>query len=195
MRTPLHGRPGFVASGLLFVGLIVAATGLVLAVSTQASTTRATQATTTMGRYATELAESSIDECMVDFTQFVSDKMRHRNVRQFFLAQAKKGIVAADAITDGTSWEFVGRLTNQLAQEQQLGINLSPVTVRPLYFAIVQNFGEVELSCHASFRMGGARQLYRRVTVKHYFVLDADGHTLRINPVASQVSVDRRADS
>jgi hypothetical protein len=193
MSSPHRSRRGAVASGVVCVGLLLAAAAIVMAVSGQASMTRTVQATTTVGRYAVELAESAIDECLAEFSLFIAGRMRGQDLRALFLANAKGGVVPAAAITGGKRWEFFAHLSTSLAEEQQTSITLSMVTVTPLFFSTVQNFGQVELSCQTRYRLHGASELCRRVSSIHYFVLDADGRTLRINPVALQVTVDRRA--
>lgn len=178
-----------------FVGMILGVAVVVMSISSQSSGARSAQASVTMGRYAAELAESAVDECLADFTTFVETKFTGKDPRALFLEKASGGVVPAEAITGDAAWTFPPERTEKLIKDTRAGVKLSPVNVRPLYYSTVQNYGEVELSVFATYRLGGARELYRRVTARHYFVLDADGRTFRINPVAFSSLLDRSADS
>lgn len=167
-----------------------------MALSSQSSTARSAQASTTLGRYAAELAESAVDEALADFTSFLAEKMNGQDPRQLLSDKAEGGVVPAAALTGGAaSWSYAAPRTDTLNQHGKTGIKVSPVTIRPLYYSIAQNFGEVEFSCFTTYRLGGVRELYRRVTAKHYFVLDADGQTFRVNPTPLNVVADRSPES
>lgn len=189
---PYPGGRGAFATGIIFIGMVLGVAVVVMALSTQSTTARSAQASTTMGRYAAELAESAVDECLADFTDFLAQKIPGQDPRQLLLDRAQGGVVPTAALTGGApSWAYAAERTEKMQKDGRTGIKISPVTVRPLYYSTVQNYGEVEISCFATYRLMGLRELYRRVTARHWFVLDADGRTFRINPVASSAIVDR----
>lgn len=191
----MRQRGAFV-SGIVFLGLILGVAVIVMALSSQSSTARGAQASTTLGRYAAELAESAVDEALADFTSFMNEKMNGQNPRELLATKAEGGVVPAAVFTGGAaSWSYTAPRTDTLNQQGKTGIKVSPVTIRPLYYSIAQNFGEVELSCYTTYRMAGVRELYRRVTAKHYFVLDADGQTFRVNPTPLSVVADRSPET
>ena len=176
--------------------MILGVAVIVMALSSQSSSARSAQASTTLGRYAAELAESALDECLADFTSFLAEKMNGRDPLALLSANAAGGLVPAAVFLSGApSWTYAAPRTEALNREAHSGIKVSPVTVKPLYYSIVQNFGEVEISCFTTYRLAGARELYRRVTAKHYFVLDADGQTFRVNPTALSMVADRSPES
>lgn len=196
MSSPRAGDRGAFVTGIAFIGMILGVAVVVMALSSQSSTARAGQASTTMGRYAAELAESAVDECLADFTDFMAAQLTGQDPRQFLLDKQQGGVVPAASLTAGApSWSFKALRTEQLMKDGRTGIKVSEVTVKPLYYSTVQNYGEVELSCHATYRLMGVRELYRRKTARYWFVLDADGQTFRVNPVASSEILDRSPDA
>ena len=178
-------------SGLALVGLIVGAMGVVLAISSQSQSTRSLQVGAVQGRLAAEFAESGIDEALAEFTKSM-DMHFGGDARARIAGAAQGGQVPGSAL--GGDWTFFPARTAALMTKSQTPIQLSPVAVRPLYYNTVSNYGEVDLSCCASFKLAGNRQLFRRVTTRHYFQLVADGKTFLVNPVSNQINVDRSRD-
>lgn len=181
-------RRGVMVSGMAFTGLLVGALGVVLAVSGQASSTRSLQAGAIQGRLAAELAESAIDECLAGLPKMLAARFPG-DVRASFQSGSEGGLVSSSVL--GTAWVFEPARTTALVRTESPGIQLTPVTVRPLYYNTLRNYGEIELSCGAMFKLLGARQLYRRVSTRHYLQLDGDGRTFHVNAVSTQVTVDR----
>ena len=87
------GRRAFV-TGIVFLALIMGAAALVMALSSQSSTARSAQASSTQGRYAAELAESALDECLADFTSFLTEMMNGQDPREMLIAKASGGVVS-----------------------------------------------------------------------------------------------------
>jgi len=180
--------------GFAFLALIGGAIFVVMAISNQSSSSRSINAAFVLGRYATELAESAVDECLAEFMELTTREFPSQNRVADLTGKAEGGVVPGANVFGKPSFSWPPQGTLSLVAQGKMGFNVSPVTIKPLYYSTVQNYGEIELSCHTSCRLSGKRELYRRVTSRHYFLLDAVGQGFRINPVASRFVVDRSAD-
>jgi hypothetical protein len=195
MRTHRSSAPlnsGSAAAALVLLGVLMAAATLVLSLATQSSAARSTQSAAHLGRFAGELAESAVDEALSEFPDQLAARLGQQDFRALLLQRAAGGVAPGEAI--GGTWAFPSTRTLGLVAECQLAVHLSPVGVRVLYYGTAQNYGEVELSCRASFQLAGKREAHRRVTSRHYYALDANGRRFRINPVPSSFLVDRSGD-
>jgi hypothetical protein len=197
----LHGggpverpRRGSILASFSCLGLLLALTVLVMALSNQSSTTRLVQESLGQNRYAAELAESCLDECLADFTQTMVQRTAGRDMRSALMSAAQGGRVPPGAIGGAATFSYVPRRTLALINADCKWVTLSPVVVQLLYYSTLQNYGELDISATASSKIGGRRKSFRRITSRYYFVLNTDGRTFRVNPVASQSLVDRSSD-
>lgn len=177
-------------AGAILIALVLAAAVVAMALSQQASSTRAVFAAQTMGRLALELVESAIDECLADFPRAFSVGLAGQVFRDRILGL---GIPVANGpqVVGLESWRYAPGRTFDLVEDQNLDVQITPVTVRPIYYSLAVNHGEVELSASALFTVG-RRAVYRQITSRHYMVVDGDG-SIRVNPVGLQKIVDRSA--
>jgi len=183
------------AGSMALVAMLLAAGLIAMAISVQSGATRSIYAAVALGRYAGELAESAVDEALAEFTPTMSGRLPSPDMRSHLLRQATGGKVDGRAILGSDGFAFSPARTLELIREGRIGVKVSDVGVRLLFYSTVQNYGQVDLTCHATYRHGGGRELFRRGTSRHYFVLDADGKTFRVNPVACSFLVDRSSDS
>jgi hypothetical protein len=197
MRTFVGGgavngpRRGSILAAFLFLGLLLGLGILVMALSGLSSTTRQVQETLAQTRYAAELAESCVDECLADFTQVMGQRTGGRDMRAQLMSSSQSGKVPPESMDGGANFSYAPRRTLKLVDSGGIPVKLSPVTVQLLYYSTLQNYGEVDISAAASCCIGTGRNSDRRVTGRYFFVLNADGRTFRVNPVASQCVVDR----
>lgn len=190
-------RRGSVAVGLIFVGLIVAAVTVVMAISNQSQGARATAIGYLHGRYAVELAESCIAEAMADFDLSVQKSTGGRDLRTGILNAGQSGPVAGRDVIG------VETLTTDPVRTRALstfgeGFQLSPVTLRFLDFHTHGfdgkpiNKGRVEFVATVTSAERGGRVLSRTVTWRHNIALRSNGNSFRLEQVPFQVFVDRR---
>jgi len=192
-RTGNGARRGALVLGFVFLALLLGAIVVVMAVSSQSSSGRAVNTAVATGRYATELAESAVDECLSEFTDVVAGQFPSDNRRQDLISRAKGGTIGGPELFGIEAFEFVPYKTLSLVEQAKVGILVSPVKLKPIYYSLIHNYGELELSC-ATSHLVGRRQIYRRVSSRHYIILNTDGRTFRINHVASRFVVDRSQD-
>jgi len=191
-----------VVIGFIFLALIIAATTVIMAVSGQSATSRAVSTSAALGRYATEMSESAIDECLAQFGRFLHEQFPSSDWRKEWTVRGgEAGGVIRDAQVLGVpQLTFSPEKTWKLTKDLQIGLVVSKVIIRPLYYSTLQNYGEIELSCFTTYHASGRRELYRRVTSHHYVVLDAPISSLgrqpflRVNAVPRQSTVDRSAE-
>ncbi len=185
-------RRGAVLAALSMVVLVFGAMGLVMALSHQADQTRSVHASLAQGRLATELAESALAETLAEFGTVLSGLAGSGDHRSRLAGAAEAGRVPGPKVFDLEVFEYDPLRTRDLLEEGRGGVELSPVLLRPLYYGLMANLGEMELSCTASLALVGGRKLVRRVTAVHSFALQPDGRSFRIVPVPLRVMVDRR---
>ncbi|MBI4859736.1 MAG: hypothetical protein HY815_05670 [Candidatus Riflebacteria bacterium] len=192
-RGSVGGRRGvLLVIGLGLVCLVAAGFTIAMAVSTQASTGRAVNAAVLQGRYATELAESALAECLADFGPFIQRSFPGRDWRGEIRSRAVGGVVPGPAVFGVAELTYPPERTSRLTGGAAAGVTVSPVSVRPVRYNVGTNWGLVELWAHSTCQVAGRRTLYRRVSSLHYLVFDAPGTTPpRIIPVAIQTVVDR----
>jgi len=194
-RVTVADRRAFVAATMGLIGLALGMTMVVMSLATQSGTTRTVHARMALGRQASELAESAIAESLASFTDSIDSRLQGANLRERLLRSPSGGVVYGLDIVGSASWEFTPARTRALVKEYGLLADVSTVRVTPLYYSLVQNYGEVELAATASSTLRGGSPVSRTVLSRHYFVLDSNGRTSRVNPVAIQLVVDRRGRS
>jgi len=183
------------ATALVFLALILAAGVVVMALSQQASSTRGLQEAFLNGRFGTELAESAIGECLAEFTGIMNARLGSQNIRTLFASKARGNIIVGPDIAGAPSWTWEPMRTLLLITEKRMPIQLSPVTIRPLRYRTDLNYGFIELSCVATLALPNGRKITRRVASRHYFGLDGDEKTLRVNAVGYQLHIDRSGEA
>jgi hypothetical protein len=185
-------REGSFVVGMALVALVVCAGLVVMALSGQSSSTRSVQAELSLGRYATQIARSGLDECLADFPSMMNGRFAGRDMRAVLKAASVVGLVPASVFSaDPKGWLFVPKRTSKLLADLRSPIHIAPVTVLPLRYSTIQNYGEIEFGCVAMFSIGEARQVLRRVTGRYYFQVAPDGRSFYVNPLACHTSVDR----
>jgi hypothetical protein len=182
------------AIGLVLLGLLAGAVGVVMAISSQARGVRSAQAALFAGRVALELAESAVDEAVSELGPLFAAQVGKRDLLAHYRAVQIGGFVPGPEVVGAPALAYPPALTRALVRENEVAVELSDVTVVPLTYAIVQNHGQVELSCRASLKTATGRVIHRRVTARHYIVLDPDGRSLRVNPLADSYTVDREGE-
>jgi len=187
-------RHGAILAALGFVVMIMGVLALVINVAGQASMTRSLNASAIQGRYAIEMAESAVDECLADFGKTIAPMVSGRDLRAEMLAAARGGVVPGAAILRQGLLVYTPVQTPRIIGSEKLGVKVSRVTIRPMYYSTLHNYGEVELTCQASYEMAGKRELFRRVTARQYITLDANGRTFRVNPVPCRTVADRSSE-
>lgn len=189
------GRRGSIFAALCFLGMLFGLGSLVMALSGQSSTARNVQATMVQGRYAGELAESALDECLAEFPRLMLSRTGGKDMRAVLMGQTLSAKVSPEQLGGAATFTYDPKRTLKMLEKERLGIKVMPVVVQLLYYSTLQNYGEVDITSYASFKLSGGRELFRRVTARHYFILNTDGRSFRINPVASQCLVDRSSES
>jgi len=183
-------RDGAIFAALGFVALIMGAFVLVINVAGQATMTRSVSIAALQGRYALEMAESAVDECLADFSTVISQVVSQRDLYSHIRSEAAGGVVTGEAVMGVSTLTYTAVQTPKIMSAEGIDVRLSDVSVRPVYYGTVNNYGEVELCCQASYKLG-KRELFRRVTARHYITLDVNGKTFRVNPVPCRFVVDR----
>lgn len=191
VRAGRHGAASLVA-GLLT--MITAAAAVVLAVSGQSSSTRAVLFGATLGRAAEELAESAITEALADFEETGELQTGGADMRPVLTAQAVDGVVPGATVLVRANIGYRAERTLDLIKSERLPVTVSEVVITPLYYRVPENYGKVELSCAATYKLPQGRTASRRVIVHHFFSLEADGKTFHVNEVATQRVVDRSGE-
>lgn len=188
-------RRGQGAVGLIFVGLIVAAVAVVMAISGQSNTTRATAAGFLHGRLAEELAESCIAEGMANFDLHVQQKTQGSDLRQPLLNAGP--LVPGPQVIGQAQFEDEPVLTKQLNAYGDT-FTLGKVITRFLDFSTQDpidgkpiNKGRVEFVATVSSTERSGRTISRRVTWRHNIALRVNGTAFRLEQVPFQVLVDR----
>ena len=190
----MQKRRGIAAAGLVLIGLVLAAATVVMALSQQSSTAKSVYASHVQGRYANEMAESAIEECLADFRKAFADGLRGQNLRDRLIAKGAGGAVYGGDIAGQESWTYSPARTLKAVADLKLGFVVNPVVIRPLNYGLQVNHGEVELSATASYPFTRERQIFRRVRSKFYFTIDSNGQ-VRVLPVGTHTAVDRSSDA
>lgn len=177
---------------LAFLGLMGAGLSLIMSLAEQADQTRSTHAALSQGRLASEFAESALEETLATSGALLKGAAGGPGLRQRLLERAVDGRVEGPRVFGTEVLESEPAKTRALIAAERSAVELSPVRLRPLGFAVLQNQGEIELECTAKLRMVSGPPVVRRVTAVHSFVLGGDGASFRLVPVPLRLLVDRR---
>lgn len=182
----------------VFVTLLLAAFMWTLAVSQQTAGVVARHAHQLLARTAVELAESALDECLADLTSILRRRLGSKNARHELLGLSRAGGPRLGperwgSLYSGDSFAYPPHRTLELVRDLGVGVELSPVTVRFLYFDTTINHGQLELSVLARARRGGRLSLAREVSTRFNVSLFSDGVSFHIHPVPVQLRVQRQA--
>ena len=185
-------RNGVALTGMAFAGLVMSAAAVVMAISGQSSSARSVHVAHVQGRFATQLAESAVEECLADFDRAFGARVPKGTFRARLMSAANGAIAPGSAVAGVPSWSYAPERTLALLKELKTSMELTPVSLTPLYYNVPGNVGEIELSAGVSWSITRDRVVYRRVRLRCYITADGDG-SIRVNPVGTQSVVDRSA--
>lgn len=197
MRNDAGARRAGTAALLVVLALLTGGLGVALAVSAQADGTRKAYQLHTQGRYAVELAQSALEECLADFGRTLSARMGPGEQRTALLSRLRAGggEVSGAEVLGFDAVSYQPERTAALVAGERLPFELAAVVIRPLSYTMVPNRGQVELTAEVRFRGPGARIVTRRVIALHHMLMEAPrGERFRVHPTAIQVRVDRGED-
>jgi hypothetical protein len=189
----MESRRGLAAAGLVLIGLVQVAMIVVMALSSQGATARSVYASHVQGRYATEIAESAVEECLANFGKAFDAQLGQRNLRDLLLARRENRVNGPD-ILGVESWSYNPAFTLAAITDLKLGFKLNPVTLKPLWYDKSTNTGQIEISAICSFSLSRGRTLFRRLRVVHPVTIGPNGASVRLLPIADSVIVDRSAE-
>lgn len=176
---------------LLAIVCTVAALGVVvMALSNRIDSLRARHAQRALSRVGEGLAESAIAECLDDFSATAAARIASTSMVEHLRNAALGGVVPGMRVLAQKSLHYRAERTEELMREDNSPLTLSQVEIVPLYYSLIQNHGEVELTAVAE---SASDHVYRRVTGRYYTVVDTDG-TFRVNALPIRMGVFRSED-
>lgn len=176
---------------LLAIVVCIGAIGVVvMALSGRIDTMRGRHFQRGVARQAEGIAESAIAECLDDFSEIVEQHVSRRSFIQHLATGARGGVVPGHRVINAAAASYLPVRTVELLKEERSELSVSNVEMAPLYYSLVQNYGEVELTAVAE---SPASRVYRRVTGRYFFTTDTDG-LCRVNALPIRVGVFRSED-
>ena len=202
----MRRRDGLAAAILGVVVLLGAMAVVVMSAASRADAVRAGQERRFSGWVAGEMAASAISEVRADWARAVQSRLPRQAARQWLSSHARGGLVPGSEVLVKPTLAYQPQRTRELITRQSLPMELSEVTIRPLYFNVAQNAGEVVLSATAfAAADAGARgarvdddfdapssgrpALSRTAHARCFFTVDADG-SCRLATLPTQMTVE-----
>lgn len=183
-------RSGSSVALLAIVATLGALGVVVMATSNRVDHLRLRQKRRANARVAEGMAESAIAECLDAFTDLAEKQVGHTRMVEHLKGRAVGGLVRGPDVFGQPVTRYRAERTEKLLKDSGNGLSVGHVEVTPLYYSLIQNHGEVEVTATAE---SPPDKVYRRVTQRHYMVVDTDG-TCRVNalPIRSGVFRDAR---
>jgi hypothetical protein len=183
-------RSGSSVALLAIVATMGALGVVVMATSNRVDHLRLRQMRRATARVAEGMAESAIAECLDAFIDVAESQVPHARMVEHLKGRNVGGLVPGPDVFKQKVTLYRAERTEKLLKEDGNGLSVGQVEVAPLYYSLIQNHGEVEVTAIAE---APASKVYRRVTQRHYIVVDFDG-TCRVNalPIRSGVFRDAR---
>lgn len=173
---------------LLSIVVCLGAIGVVvMALSSRIDTMRARHFQRGLARQAEGIAESAIAECLDDFSELVELRVPKKKMIAHLAGAAKGGVVQGYMVLGRKSTPYIAMRTERLLEEEGSQLTVGHVEVVPLYYSLVQNYGEVELIAVAESERS---KVYRRVVGRYFMTVDTDG-LCRVNALPIRVGVFR----
>jgi hypothetical protein len=189
-----YRRTNGVASFTVLTILLFSTGVFVMAVSRQSGSARRTVAREVAAQQAGMLASSAISEALAHFDGLVEPETDGYDMRAWLLSQAQNGVVASAQILGVEALRFHPRGTLDIIASERLPVSLSEVQLTPMSFRTMQNSGEVEMACTATYHLPTGQEVRRRVMSVHTISLDTDLQSFGVNEVPLQQRVDRGED-
>lgn len=176
---------------LLAIVVCLGAVGVVvMSLSNRIDSMRARHFQRGLARQAEGIAESAISECLDDFSRLVEQRVPRKRMVDHLAGAAQGGVVQGNMVLGRKSTPYTAVRTERLLEEEGSQLTVGQVEVTPLYYSLVQNYGEVELTAVAESERS---RVYRRVTGRYFITVDTDG-LCRVNALPIRAGVFRSED-